>query len=144
MPCGKGEKKRTTRDPISAYPPHSTRARHDNDSLSVRPCAHNRSPPGNAPMEPVADFYDNTSSQAAAAIGSVFAVLSGIYWITTELLDAPVWLAVLLDVVVFVTLFSIWVRRANAAIRAEEAQARAAALTDAKKTGGKASDKKRD
>ena len=143
MPCGKGGKNRTTRDPISAYPPHSTRARHDNDSLSVRPCAHNRSPPGNAPMEPVADFYDNTSSQAAAAIGSVFAVLSGIYWITTELLDAPVWLAVLLDVVVFVTLFSIWVRRANAAIRAEEAQARAAALADAK-TGGKASDKKRD
>lgn len=95
-------------------------------------------------MEPVADFYDNTSSQAAAAIGSVFAVLSGIYWVTTELLDAPVWLAVLLDVVVFVTLFSIWVRRANAAIRAEEAQARAAALADAKKTGSKASDKKRD
>ena len=55
----------------------------------------------------------------------------------------PIWLAVLLDLAVFVTFFTIWVRKANAAIRAEEESERAARAA-AKQTNANAPDKKRD
>ena len=76
-------------------------------------------------------------------ICGVFGTLGGIYWIATEVLEAPIWLAILLDIVVFVTLFSIWVRKANADIRAEEAREREARAA-AKQTGTKAPNKKED
>ena len=70
-------------------------------------------------MEPVQDYYDESSGYAGAAVLGVFATLFAIYWVLAELLEAPVWLAILVDVAFFVTCFATWVRRENAQIRAD-------------------------
>ena len=86
------------------------------------------------------EYYDESSLYAGAAIATVVITLYGVYRAAREVFGAPLWVAIMLDVAIFVGVFTTWVKRTNAAYREMERKA----LEAAKNTAGKPADKKRD